>query len=83
VGQGGAETTLGTVLAYVPFAAPMVMPARIALDASSPFEIVASLSIGVATVLLVGRVSAVVYRRAIVRTGRRLKLRDALRPVPR
>ena len=83
VGQGGADSTLGAILAYVPFAAPMVMPARIALGESSPFEIAASLSIGVATVLLVGRLSAVVYRRAIVRTGRRLKLRDALRPVPR
>ena len=83
VGQGGAESTLGTILAYVPFASPMIMPGRIALGASSPFEIVASLSIGVATVVLAGRVSAVVYRRAIVRTGRRLKLRDALRAVPR
>jgi ABC-2 type transport system permease protein len=83
VGQGGAETTLGAVLAYVPFAAPMVMPGRIALGASSAFEIAASLTIGVATVLVAGRLSAVVYRRAIVRTGRRLKLRDALRTVPR
>ena len=54
VGQGGAESTLGTILAYVPFAAPMIMPGRIALGASSPFEIAASLSIGVATVLLAG-----------------------------
>jgi ABC-2 type transport system permease protein len=83
VGQGGAESALGAVLAYVPFAAPMIMPARIALGASSAFEVVASLSIGIATVFLVGRLSAVVYRRAIVRTGRRLKLRDALRPAPR
>jgi len=83
VGQGGADTTLGGILAYVPFAAPMVMPGRIALGASSPFEIAASLTIGVVTVLVVGRVSAAVYRRAIVRTGRRLKLRDALRPLPR
>ena len=82
VGQGGAESTLGTILAYVPFASPMIMPSRIALGVSSPFEIAASLTIGVATVLLVGRVSAMVYRRAIVRTGRRLKLRDVLRPVP-
>ena len=83
VGQGGADTALGAILAYVPFAAPMVMPARIALGASSPFEIAASLTIGITTVLVVGRVSAAVYRRAIVRTGRRLKLRDALRPLPR
>jgi hypothetical protein len=74
---------VGHRLAYVPFAAPMVMPGRIALGASSAFEIAASLTIGVATVRVVGRLSAVVYRRAIVRTGRRLKLRDALRSVPR
>lgn len=83
IGQGGADTPLGAILAYVPFASPMIMPARIALGVSSPFEIVASLTIGVVSVVLVGRLSAVVYRRAIVRTGRRLKLRDALRPVPR
>jgi ABC-2 type transport system permease protein len=83
VGQGGADSTLGAILPYVPFAAPMVMPARIALGESSPLEVAASLAIGVATVVVVARVSAAVYRRAIVRTGRRLKLRDALRSVPR
>jgi ABC-2 type transport system permease protein len=83
VGQGGADSTLGAILAYVPFAAPMIMPARIALGESSPFEVAASLAIGVAAVFVIGRLSAAVYRRAIVRTGRRLKLRDALRPVPR
>jgi ABC-2 type transport system permease protein len=83
VGQGGADSTLGAILAYVPFAAPMVMPARIALGASSALEVAASLAIGIVTVIVVARLSAVVYRRAIVRTGRRLKLRDALRPVPR
>jgi ABC-2 type transport system permease protein len=83
VGQGGADSTLGAILAYVPFAAPMVMPARIALGASSALEVAASLAIGIVTVIVVARLSAVVYRRAIVRTGRRLKLRDALRSVPR
>ena len=55
VGQGGADSTLGAILAYVPFAAPMIMPARIALGESSPFEIAASLTIGIVTVFLVGR----------------------------
>jgi ABC-type transporter Mla maintaining outer membrane lipid asymmetry ATPase subunit MlaF len=54
-----------------------------ALGASSALEVAASLAIGIVTVIVVARLSAVVYRRAIVRTGRRLKLRDALRPVPR
>jgi hypothetical protein len=34
----------------------------------------------VLSVVLVVRVGAVVYRRGIVRTGRRLRLREVLRP---
>jgi hypothetical protein len=37
-----------------------------------------SLAVGVATVLLVLRVGSRVYARAIVHTGRRLKLREVL-----
>ncbi|MGH9135127.1 MAG: ABC transporter permease [Ilumatobacteraceae bacterium] len=83
VGQSAPDTSIGAFLAYVPFAAPMVMPARIALGVSSPLEVAISLALGVVTVLVVARLSAVVYRRAIVRTGRRLKLRDALQPASR
>jgi hypothetical protein len=45
---------------------------------SSPFEVVASLTLLVVALVLVVRIGAVVYRRAIVRTGRRLKLRQVL-----
>ena len=54
------------------------MPARIALGVPSTLELVLSLLILLATIVVVAQVSATVYRRAIVRTGRRLKLRDLL-----
>ena len=78
VAQSGADSTLGTVLAYFPFTSPLVMPARIALGVPSTLELVLSLLILLATIVVVAQVSATVYRRAIVRTGRRLKLRDLL-----
>jgi ABC-2 type transport system permease protein len=78
-GVGLADTPLGAVLSIVPFTSPMVTPARLALGEAGPAELVASLAALVATVVLVGRLSTVVYRRAIVRTGRRLTLGEVLR----
>jgi ABC-2 type transport system permease protein len=78
VGQSAPESALATVLAYVPLTSPMVMPSRIALGVASPVEIACSLALGVATVLVVARLAVVVYRRAIVRTGRRVRLREVL-----
>ncbi len=79
VGVTSPDSPVATVLAYVPFTSPMVMPARIGLGVASPFEIVASLLLGVATVVVMARVAEQVYRRAIVRTGRKLSLRQVLR----
>ena len=73
------DSPLATVLAYVPFTSPMVMPARIALGAASPLELAVSLSLGVLTVVAMARLAALVYRRAIVRTGRKVRLRQILR----
>ena len=42
--------------------------------------IMLALVIGLVTVAVVVRIGAVVYRRGIVRTGRRLRLREVLRP---
>lgn len=73
-----AETTFGAVLAYIPLLSPMVEPYRIAIGEGSTLEYVASLAILVAAVIVAGRVGATVFRRAIVRTGRRLRLREVL-----
>ncbi len=78
VAQGALDTTLGAVLAYVPLTSPLVEPARLALGVSSPVEVIASLALLLVSLVVAGRVAAVTYQRAIVRTGRRLKLREVL-----
>ncbi len=76
LGQSAADSPLGAVLAYVPFSAPMVEPARVALGVSSLPEVVIALGISCAAVVIAARLASAVYRRAIVRTGRRLHVRD-------
>jgi ABC-2 type transport system permease protein len=78
VAQTASDSPLGRVLAVVPLTSPIVMPARIAVGEASAPEMVLSLVLGAATVALVVRGGARVYARAIVRTGRRLKLREVL-----
>lgn len=79
VAQAAPDSPVATVLAYVPLSSPLVMPSRVADGASSAPEIAASLALSVVAVIVVGRLGATVYKRAIVRTGRRLKFREALR----
>jgi ABC-2 type transport system permease protein len=79
VGVTAPESTVATVLAYIPFTSPMVMPARIALGVASPVELAISLALGIATVAVVARLASVVYQRAIVRTGQKVRLRSLLR----
>jgi hypothetical protein len=55
------------------------MPVRIALGDATALDIVASLVVLIATVFVVIRFGAALYRRGIVHTGRRLRLSEALR----
>lgn len=79
VSQSALDTPVGTALGYIPLSSPLVMPARIAQGLASGVEIAVSAALLVAAVVVVVRFGAVVYARAIVRTGRRLKLGDVLR----
>jgi len=78
LGGTAPESTISRVFGVLPLTSPMVMPARIAVGAASVGEVVASLVLGVLAVVAAARVGGLVYRRAIVRTGRRLKLREVL-----
>jgi ABC-2 type transport system permease protein len=79
VAQSAPEGGLAKVLAYIPFSSPVVEPARIAVGASSPVEMALSLLFLVIALVIAIQVGGVVYQRAIVRTGRKLKLREVLR----
>ncbi|HEX3621645.1 MAG TPA: ABC transporter permease [Acidimicrobiales bacterium] len=78
--QTGPDSPVAAVLAYFPLSSPLVLPARLAAGVASPAEIVGSLVTGLLAVALAFRFATVVYGRAIVRTGRRLKLGEVLRP---
>ncbi|HSM66102.1 MAG TPA: ABC transporter permease [Ilumatobacteraceae bacterium] len=78
VGVTSPDTAVATVLAYVPFTSPMVMPARIGLGVTSTVELIVSLGLGVVAVVVIARFAEKVYRRAIVRTGRKLRLRQVV-----
>lgn len=71
-------TVLG-IMSYVPFSAPVGMPMRIFLGTAEWWEPILSLLIVVASVVVVVLVGARVYENALLRTGSRVKLTEALR----
>lgn len=75
------DNKLAEVLSIVPTFAPTLMPMRLAMGGVPVWE--AALSVALAAALIPGLVwfSGRVYRNAVLRSGSRVKLRDALRNV--
>jgi ABC-2 type transport system permease protein len=79
----GNASTLVTVMAYLPPTAPLAMPTLVAVGKAGPLQVVVSVVITLAGSAVLIRAASAVYTRAILRTGRRLKLREVLRaPAP-
>ncbi|HEX4288412.1 MAG TPA: ABC transporter permease [Trebonia sp.] len=74
----GNPSLLVHVLAYLPPTAPLAMPTLVGLGAVSWWQFAASAVISLAGTVAVARVAAGVYQRAILQTGRRVRLREAL-----
>ncbi|MBF4582559.1 ABC transporter permease [Curtobacterium sp. VKM Ac-2865] len=70
-------TVLG-IMSYVPFSAPIGMPMRIFLGSAEWWEPIVSLLVVVASAALVVVIGARVYSNALLRTGGRVKLAEAL-----
>lgn len=77
--QASPDSPLAVATSLIPLTAPVVMPMRTAVSSVSLPEVLLSIAGVVATAVAFVRIGAVVYRRAIIRTGRRLKLREVLR----
>lgn len=77
-GSGNASTFV-EVLAYLPPTAPFAMPMLVGIGDVNWWQVVLSALISVAATVAVARLAATVYQRAVLRTGRRVKLRDVLR----
>ena len=67
------------VLAYLPPTAPFAMPVLVGFGAVTWWEFLASAIVSVACTIGVARLAADIYRRAILRTGRRVRLREVFR----
>lgn len=74
-----AGGTLAKVASLVPISSPLVMPPRLALGDASALEVLAAVAILLATTVAVIAFGARVYERAVMRTGKPVGLREALR----
>ncbi|HEY3607088.1 MAG TPA: ABC transporter permease [Pseudonocardiaceae bacterium] len=67
------------VLSILPMFAPTAMPMRLAMGGVPPWEAIVSVGLVVALIPLLIWLAARIYRNAVLRTGARVKLRQALR----
>lgn len=74
----GTNLTVMQVLSYVPFSAPVAMPARMFFGEALWWEPVLSLGILAATTGLVVMLAARIYTGSLLRMGNRVKLSEAL-----
>jgi ABC-2 type transport system permease protein len=72
----GRPTLFLEVLAYLPPTAPFAMPTLVDLGAASWWQFAISVTISLVSTFAIARGAASIYRRAILRTGRRVRIRD-------
>lgn len=66
------------IMSYVPFSAPIGMPMRLFLGTAEWWEPLLSLVVLIASIAVVWWLGARIYERSILRTGKRVKLSEAL-----
>jgi len=76
---GNTDTTLSKVTSFLPPTAPLVMPLRIAAGDAALWQVAVSLVIMLVSIVAVVILASRLYEGAILRTGARVKLRDAWR----
>jgi ABC-2 type transport system permease protein len=73
------DSTLATIASIVPFSAALAMPVRIVLGAATPVQVVASVALLVISTAALIPLAGRLYSGAVLRTGARVRLRDAWR----
>jgi ABC-2 type transport system permease protein len=68
-----------TIMSYVPFSAPVGMPMRLFLGEAQWWEPILSLGVLIATTAVVVALGSRIYSNSLLRTGSRVKLREALK----
>ena len=67
------------ISSLVPFTSPIVMPVRVAVGEAGAAEIAASLGILALSIALLIPLAARVYEGSVLRMGKPMKLREAMR----
>ncbi len=78
VATSGSPSTLFEVLAYLPPTAPLAVPVLVSLGRITFWEFTASAALSVVCTIGVARLATGIYRRAILRTGGRVRLREVV-----
>ncbi len=74
--SSGSPSALMKVLAYLPPTAPFEMPVLVGFSAVTWWEFLSSAIISVLCTIGIARLAATIFRRAILRTGGRVRLRE-------
>ena len=83
VATTGTPNTFVDVLAYLPPTAPFAMPTLVGIGAATWWEFAISVVLSIASTVAVARLATSIYRRAILRTGRRVRIRELLPAKPK
>jgi ABC-2 type transport system permease protein len=75
---GNPTSTLATVTSFVPGLSPMVMPVRMAAGEAAWWEVVLAVALMLVAIGLTVRLGGRVYAGALLRTGGKIKMREAL-----
>ncbi len=73
------QGTLATVLGWIPFTSPLVMPMRMGAGGTTPLEIGATLAVLIVSVVALSALAGKIYRIGILSTGKRPTVREMLR----
>jgi ABC-2 type transport system permease protein len=80
---GSSTTPLAKVCTYLPPTAPLIVPLRIAAGDIAAWQVGLTLAIMLASTVMVVLLASRIYAGAILRTGARVKLKDAWRSATR
>jgi ABC-2 type transport system permease protein len=75
-------TTFLEILAYLPPTAPVAMPTLVSLGSATWWQFAISVVLSLASTIAVARLATSIYRRAILRTGRRVRIRELVSTKP-
>jgi len=76
---GSPSGTAVTVLSLLPPFAPILMPGRMAMGVATTWQVVLSIVLALAAIAAITWLGGKVYANAVLRTGARVTLREALR----